>query len=196
MHRSPTCVHFEMEDRPFGLGDHQRYPKCLKLRHSMRFRLRSLCVLTALVAVFAACLTGSVRHHRTVSHAEHRALDTTTLDVAGYYEEYCAIPAWLTRFLPSDVVSDYTHVSGLDLTFNELSGYDADEMRQLLPCAYVSTIRIYNPTLSGEMRDALLEFPNLSRIEFMEYHNAVENHACDLRQDPLPGITIVNAWSG
>ncbi|MEL6106059.1 MAG: hypothetical protein AAFU85_08485 [Planctomycetota bacterium] len=156
----------------------------------VRFRLRTLIGLVVFVGVVFAVIARDHRFHQEYSAFERKMLDETCFDIADF-EAACVLPDWLSRLLPEQTRRDYTHITYLDLTFNELSGFTAVELNEELPKHYVEQIRIYNPTLSGEMRDVLLGFPRLKRIMVLELNRPVESHECDLRTDALSGIHVV-----
>lgn len=127
--------------------------------------------------------------NRQLADREYGAVNSTRIDVASY-ETACALPEWLASRMPEDFTDDYTHIVELDLTFSDLSVFRPDELRELSACSAVHTIRLHNPTLTAEMRDALLAFPNLVTVHTREYFPAHTSHECDLRRDCLPGVTI------
>lgn len=158
----------------------------LKLRYSTRFLL----VMLALCGVGFAVCRSFHDYHRAGAEREIEAIEKYALDIYGY-ETDSFLPAWASRWLPSETQRDFEHITEIDLQFNDLSVCDPKDVIDLHACAWVQTLRVPNATMTQEMFDAVVGFPRLREIYVRDWFERSPSHAVSLETGVAPGIKII-----
>ncbi len=129
-------------------------------------------------------------YHRLGAVRETDAIEKQVLDIYGY-ERASSLPNWLTNWLPADTTLDFQHVTEIDLQFNDLSDCDPADVVDLHACKWVRTLRVPNATMTREMFDAVMGFPNLRELYVRDWFDRVPEHEVTLETGVVSGIKIV-----
>lgn len=175
-----------MVNLPRGPAEPGRSPTMF----SRRFTMRTLLVMLGITGVVHA--SGKLFHdyHRLSAVREIDAIEKQVLDIYGY-ESASLLPKWLTDCLPADTARDFQHVTEIDLQFNDLSYCDPADVVALHSCKWVRTIRVPNATMTREMFDAVMGFPNLRELYVRDWFDRVPEHDVILQSGVVSGIKIV-----
>ena len=156
-----------------------------------RYTIRTLLVILGISGVVLAAVKSFHAYHRLGVVRETDAIEKQVLDIYGY-ERTSSLPNWFTACLPADTALDFQHVSEIDLQFNDLSNCDPADVVDLHACKWVHTLRVPNATMTHEMFDAVMGFPNLRELYVRDWFDRVPEHDVTLETGVVAGIKIVN----
>ena len=155
-----------------------------------RVKIRTLLVMLGASVFVVAAGKSFHDYHRLGAEREQAAIEQQALDIYGY-ETASSLPKWLTDLLPADTWRDFLHVTEIDLQFNDLSDCDPADVVDLHACKWVRTIRVPNATMTRQMFDAVMGFPNQKELYVRDWFDRVPEHEVIVKTGVESGIKIV-----
>ena len=154
-----------------------------------RYTIRTLLLIMAGCGTAFAAWHSFYGYHRSGAEREYEAIERYALDIYGFETE-SSLPNWLNNRLPTETRLDFEHITEIDLQFNNLSECDPNDVVDLHACKWVHTLRVPNATMSQEMFDAIMGFPNLRNLHVRDWFDRVSTHDVVLQPGVRAGVVI------